>query len=154
MTGDKVRLRACVVCVDDGQVLLVRLRDPTSGARFLVPPGGAIEVDESPAQAALREAQEETGYQVALAAAPPVVADYRFQWDGEYYAVTTHFYLVRLAEPRRDPAPVHDADYLEGACWVPLAAVAQVLGFHPQICQAVVQLLAVAGCAAGARDDG
>ncbi len=42
-----------------GQLLLVRLRDPVSGVEALYPPGGAVEPNETPEEAARRETLEE-----------------------------------------------------------------------------------------------
>ena len=51
---------AAVLLVQDGQILLVKRKDdPRAGDWSL--PAGFIEYDESPAEAALREMQEETG---------------------------------------------------------------------------------------------
>jgi ADP-ribose pyrophosphatase YjhB (NUDIX family) len=47
---------------DDGRILLVRLVDTDQWAVI----GGAVEPDESPQQAAVREAQEEAGVHVSL----------------------------------------------------------------------------------------
>ena len=55
------RLVACVVIIQDGHVLLHRKR---SGVWSL--PGGLVEPDESVAEAAVREGQEETGLEVRL----------------------------------------------------------------------------------------
>jgi len=56
------------VCVlprdDDGRILLVRISDTGRWATI----GGAIEPDESPEQAALREAEEEAGVTLELGA--------------------------------------------------------------------------------------
>ena len=48
--------RASVICQQDGKVLLVRKAE----AKWTLP-GGKIEADEGPAEAALRELNEETG---------------------------------------------------------------------------------------------
>jgi 8-oxo-dGTP pyrophosphatase MutT (NUDIX family) len=57
-------MRAQVVLVEDGRVLMVRLQRP--GRSFWVLPGGAIESDETPQDAAVREVREETGLEVAI----------------------------------------------------------------------------------------
>jgi 8-oxo-dGTP pyrophosphatase MutT (NUDIX family) len=57
-------MRAQVVIVENGQVLMVRLQRP--GKSFWVLPGGAIESGESPQEAARREVREETGLDVAI----------------------------------------------------------------------------------------
>lgn len=57
-------MRAQVVLVENGRVLMVRLQRP--GRSFWVLPGGAIEDGESPQEAAIREVREETGLEVAI----------------------------------------------------------------------------------------
>lgn len=59
-------------------VLLVRHR-----WRGWVPPGGAVEPDEAPQQAALRELAEETSLEVVLLSAPAAVAvrSYHADWS-------------------------------------------------------------------------
>lgn len=115
------------------------LRDPVTHTARLFVPGGAVEAGESPAHAAVRETREETGYSVELLERAPVVARYPFTWAGQAIDVTTHFFAVRLRNEHA--APVHDAAYLEGTHWLPLAEVPQQLGFDRHILAAVEQLL-------------
>jgi 8-oxo-dGTP pyrophosphatase MutT (NUDIX family) len=76
---------------DSGRVLLVRLIDTGLWATI----GGAIEPDESPQEAALREAEEEAGVQLKLG---PILAvlggpDYRVTYpngDKTSYVVTVY----------------------------------------------------------------
>ena len=56
--------RGRVVIVEEGRVALIeRVR---GGRRYFLFPGGGVEGDESPAEAAVREAREELGVEVAL----------------------------------------------------------------------------------------
>jgi 8-oxo-dGTP pyrophosphatase MutT (NUDIX family) len=57
-------VRAQVVLFQDNQLLMVRLERP--GRSFWVLPGGAVEKDESPEEAAAREVLEETGLRIEL----------------------------------------------------------------------------------------
>jgi len=57
-------VRAQVVLLRDDQLLMVRLERP--GRSFWVLPGGAVEQDESPEDAARREVREETGLSIEL----------------------------------------------------------------------------------------
>lgn len=62
--GDRIKERAAVLIVDDGRVLLMhRLR---KGEEYYVVPGGDAEPIETPEEAAIREAKEETGFDIAL----------------------------------------------------------------------------------------
>jgi 8-oxo-dGTP pyrophosphatase MutT (NUDIX family) len=58
------RIAAGAIVVRDDRILLVRHRDP-GGGTFLVAPGGGVLEHESVADAAVREAFEETGVRVA-----------------------------------------------------------------------------------------
>jgi tRNA(adenine34) deaminase len=136
------RIRASVICVQDNELLCVRLRDPKSGIARLFPPGGAIEPGESASAAAQRETLEETGYRVVLASGPAHVAHYPYTWNGTLRRVTTHFFRASLVGGKQDGAPVHDASYHEGVVWLPLAKLDLELGFEPAILAAVRTLVA------------
>lgn len=138
----KPRLRASVVCEAEGHLLLVRLRDPTTRAVHLYPPGGGIEPGESPARTAERETLEETGLHVRVEPSLELVDEYPFTWDGVDYDCTTHYLAATLTD-RFDPAlaPVEDAAYNEGAAWLPTEEALTTLEAHPRIATAVSRLL-------------
>ena len=63
LTGSR-RVRAGVVVVEDGRVALIkRVRE---GRTYYTVPGGGVEPGETVEQAAIREAREELGLEVAL----------------------------------------------------------------------------------------
>lgn len=130
------RLRASAVCRVEGQLLVVRLRDPVSGDEAMYPPGGAVEPGESPGAAAARETLEETGLRVRVDEASARVERYPFRWAGDDYDVTTHYFFVDLAEPFTETLPkVEDAVYNLGAAWF---AVSDALEAMPTIIAAPV----------------
>jgi ADP-ribose pyrophosphatase len=55
---------AAVLVVQDGQVLMVEQYRPAANRNMLEIPAGSIDGEESPAECALRELEEETGYRV------------------------------------------------------------------------------------------
>ncbi len=57
--------RAAVVIIRDGKILLMYRRNPWRGEYFLIP-GGMVDKGEGPEGAALREAKEETGFDVVI----------------------------------------------------------------------------------------
>ena len=63
--GPFVRLAASTVVIKDDQLLMVRQGKGRKRGLWNLP-GGKVEADESPMQAAIRETHEETGYVVAL----------------------------------------------------------------------------------------
>ncbi len=61
----QVKLSAAVLIEEDGRILLFqRAHEPWKGTWNL--PAGYVEVDETPAQAAVREVREETGLEVSI----------------------------------------------------------------------------------------
>jgi 8-oxo-dGTP pyrophosphatase MutT (NUDIX family) len=87
------------------RVLLIHERLESGGSHWLTP-GGGLEDGESPREAALREAFEETGIAVDVpASADPVLTTRRlWSWRGTVYDQVDHFFLARVAEPV-EPAP-------------------------------------------------
>ena len=89
--------RVRIVCLDnDDRALLIKWRDPVDGHLFWEPPGGGIEQDETPFDAACRELREETGFATSISPYFEVVLrDYH--WAGLHYAHREAFYLTRVA---------------------------------------------------------
>ena len=62
-----IRVSSCVLCLRDGQILLARWANPDDPGDYQWSlPGGGVEPAEDPYDAAVREAEEETGYIVEL----------------------------------------------------------------------------------------
>ncbi|MDI3404240.1 NUDIX hydrolase [Streptomyces cavernicola] len=59
----ELRVAAYAVCVRDGQLLLARLSGGSVAGRWTLP-GGGMEHGEDPYDTVIREAEEETGYDV------------------------------------------------------------------------------------------
>ncbi len=77
-------------------------------------PGGGLSGSESFETAAVREAREETGLDVALG---PCVwtRDHAFEWEGRHFDQYERFYVARC---RSDAvAPVKQDDYVTGFRW-------------------------------------
>ncbi len=104
-----------VVIVADGRFLaLLRVREPSAGRWDL--PSGFCDGWEHPAQAAVREAREESGLTVQLGDFLGMfVGGYHFQ--GELLPVLDCFWLATVigGELRPDPAEA------SAAAWLPLA---------------------------------
>ncbi len=64
--GHRLRLRVCGLCIQDGQVLMVRHRGLSRKGYFWAPPGGGLHFGEPAANALQREFMEETGLQIEV----------------------------------------------------------------------------------------
>lgn len=91
--GSVTKERATVICRQDDKILFVR-----KARRKWNLPGGRIEADEAPQQAALRELAEETGLLVdGLAYLAPL----------ELYQTLHYVFETALLEPQR-PQPLNE----------------------------------------------
>lgn len=101
---------------DDGRLLLVRGAD--TGTWQMI--GGAVEPDESPSDAARREATEETGVEVSLTAVRAVIGGPRFHHtypNGDRVAFVSTVFDARIVSG--EPAP--DDDETTEVAWFTLA---------------------------------
>lgn len=129
------------MCVHAGRLLCVQLRDPTTRVARLFVPGGAIEAGETAAEAARREALEETGYGVRVLGETARIARYPYVWNGSTLSVTTHFFAGQLIDPARPAQTVSDATYNEGVVWLALEDIASALGFERTMFEAISALI-------------
>ncbi|MGB3625272.1 MAG: NUDIX hydrolase [Henriciella sp.] len=107
--GLKPQAAAGVVCVKDGQVLLVRRGTPPMTGEWSLP-GGRIEPGETAKEAALRELGEETGVTAELAGLIDVVD--AIVKNRDHTLVTRHYVLCDYAAVWTGGEPVagDDAD--------------------------------------------
>jgi 8-oxo-dGTP diphosphatase len=98
--GPPARVR--IVCRNEnGEILLLKWRDPIDAHVFWEPPGGGIEPGEKPEEAAVRELYEETGFQTALGEESLIVErDYVFAGHRNHHI--ERFFLTTVAG---EPAP-------------------------------------------------
>lgn len=64
--GNKLRVRACGICVENNKILLAGHRMPGVSSLFWSPPGGGIQFGENAVDALRREFLEETGLSVEV----------------------------------------------------------------------------------------
>ena len=135
------RTRATVICLEGQDFLTIELRDPTTVKRMWSLPGGRIEKNETPEEAAVRETLEETGHLVALHPTARMVTRYLFRWNAIIYDCTTHWFAATLA--CQETEQVEDADYLLGASWLPVRRIDELFAYHPHIREVAKQLIKI-----------
>ncbi len=89
--GNKIRVRACGLCWQGDQLLMVNHQGITAGD-FWAPPGGGLEFGESVDQRLRREFLEETGLHVS-------VGDFRFACEfirGPLHAIELFFEVTAV----------------------------------------------------------
>ncbi|MEO6886289.1 MAG: NUDIX domain-containing protein [Jatrophihabitantaceae bacterium] len=97
MTAPTLRIGGRALLIDpEGRVLLIHERVEV-GTHWLTP-GGGLEPDELPWQAAVREVFEETGIVIHLGANSPEVLTTRrlWSWRHLHFDQTDHFFMARV----------------------------------------------------------
>ena len=133
------RTRATVVCLEGQDFLAIELQDPTTRKRMWSLPGGEIDENETPEEAAIRETLEETGHLVALHPDARMVTNYLYRWNAIIYDCTTHWFAAKLASD--ETRLVEDADYLLGFSWLPVRRIDELFAYHPHVREVTRQLV-------------
>jgi len=128
-----MRARSGVVLLDRDRVCLIqRLRD---GQTYFLFPGGGVEPGETPEEAAVREAREELGLEVAI---ERLVADVEHRGRRQYY------YLARIVGGRfgtgtgeEMSSPVDSARGSYTPVWVTIEHALRADVRPRELCQAI-----------------
>lgn len=123
-----LRVSSCVVCLRDDKVLLSRWVDPADADhKHWSFPGGGLEPGEDPFDAAIREAEEETGLAVEIDALlgmhTRVTPAPLSRGDGAVFHSLRVFYIGRVVGGRLRNEVGGSSDL---AAWIDLAQVARL----------------------------
>jgi 8-oxo-dGTP pyrophosphatase MutT (NUDIX family) len=90
--------RVLLLDADDRVLLIENLVDVDASSTHWITPGGGADPGETPAQAAVRELDEELGVRITLPRDAAAVYTDRevFTFNSHYYDQTNHYYVVRL----------------------------------------------------------
>jgi 8-oxo-dGTP pyrophosphatase MutT (NUDIX family) len=108
----------------DGPEVLLASRRTRSGDLVWGLPKGIVERGESPEETALREVQEETGFEGKLQDSLGEIG-YWYVWEGIRVRKTVHFFLM---EAIGGDASRRDRE-MEEVAWFPLAELEEAAGF-------------------------
>lgn len=133
------RTRASALCIVEKTLLCVDLRDPLTGVRYLMPPGGGLEPGETPIEAATRETLEETGHRVTLTPFAAFGLEYVFTWAGKEIRCLTEFYFSDQVEWVSEPSTTDT--YHRGTLWIPLKEFYEGLAFHPLLQTSLAEVI-------------
>ncbi|MEX1121640.1 MAG: NUDIX domain-containing protein [Balneolales bacterium] len=123
--SQKVRVRVNGLLVEEGKLLLVKIRHPTREVGIWMPPGGGIDFGEKMEDAVRREILEETGVKVQ-------VGDLRYIHEyiqPPLHAVEFYYDCYRIggtAGLGHDPELPETKQLLEEVCFVPLTEIAEL----------------------------
>ncbi|MEM1212332.1 MAG: NUDIX domain-containing protein [Planctomycetota bacterium] len=120
----------------DDRILLLACRDPDrpDAEPWWITPGGGCEPGESHADAAQREAREETGFTDLTLGPHAWTRTHTFPWLDQLLTQHEHFFRCRTDQPQREPTTrFHTQDellYLQGHRWwsIPEITTARAAG--------------------------
>lgn len=123
--ADKLRVRACGICIQDNKLLLIRHGHTLGNSAFWAPPGGGLQYGERIQECLKREFEEETGLQVAVS---------RFLFVNEFLQPPLHavefFFEVKLKSGSlatgTDPEAGPDRQLIEQVQWLTIKEIQRI----------------------------
>jgi len=125
-----VRIRAGIVLIQDGNVALIERH--RAGLDYYVFPGGGVDEGESPEQAAIREAMEELGVEVAIQQKVAVI--HLGQKSRQVYFLvqqTGGEFGTGAGEEYTDADPDSSDEGIYIPVWMPIAELSLHQNIHP-----------------------
>ena len=107
-----IRPSARVVVIDDADRVLLFAGTNDEDHRFWYPPGGAIELGESPEETARRELREETGLAVVNLQGEVGRRDVVVSWGGVRYDCRERWFVARVPISEVDTSGMADDEQL------------------------------------------
>jgi len=122
--GNKLRIRVCGLCVEDGKVLLVNHQSLNESGDFWGPPGGGMDFGQSAEENLKREFLEETGLTIEIE---------KFLFVHEYlnppfHAIELLFKVKRtegILQMGFDPELGNDEQIIKNIRFIPFSEIAE-----------------------------
>jgi 8-oxo-dGTP pyrophosphatase MutT (NUDIX family) len=125
-----------IILTPQGEVLLMKFREPESGREIWLTPGGGIERNEDPLAGLHREIREETGLDIASPGRKIWIREHTFRWDGHRVKQRESFYLIRTERFEPHIGNMHEAServaLLEFRWWRPGEIASSAERFAPR----------------------
>jgi 8-oxo-dGTP diphosphatase len=132
-----MRIRAGIVLIQDGMVALIERH--RAGLDYFVFPGGGVDDGESPEQAAIREAVEELGIEVAI---KQKVAEIQLGHKSRQIYFLVEYvageFGTGVGEEYTDADPNDPDEGIYIPIWMPIQQLPQYQNIHPEFVKNLV----------------
>ena len=139
-----MRTRAGVVLIEDNRVALIERH--RAGLDYFVFPGGGVDEDESPEQAAIREAMEELGIQVAI---KQKIAEIHFGRASKHIYFLVERVSGEFGSGTGEEFTDSDPDHLEEGIYIPIWMPIEELSQQNKIYPAELVKIVISAAKAG-----
>jgi 8-oxo-dGTP pyrophosphatase MutT (NUDIX family) len=141
----KRRVARAVLLTPDGRMLLMQVREPSTGFEVWFAPGGGFRPGESVEDCLLRELREETGLEHADVGPLIWRRHHDFTWEGHQVSQDEEFYLVPVEafDPVMvdNPSPSEAEAFLRFGWWTSRQIAASGAVFAPSTLAVLLESL-------------